>query len=67
MWALGTQLVLANPISFIGYMFAAYTFFEDRIPREEEILAEFFGQEYIDYAKRVPIRMPFIKSYFDQE
>ena len=48
-------------------MFAAYTFFEDRIPREEEILAEFFGQEYIDYAKRVPIRMPFIKSYFDQE
>lgn len=48
-------------------MFAAYKFFEDRIPREEKILAEFFGQEYIDYAKKVPIRMPFIKSYFDQE
>ena len=64
-WALGTQLVLGNPISLICYALAAYTFFKDRIPYEEFKLTEFFGQEYRDYAKHVPIRMPFIKSYFD--
>lgn len=66
-WALGTQLVLCNPISFIAYAVAAYLFFKDRIPYEEFKLTEFFGQEYRDYAKRVPIRIPFVKSYFDQE
>jgi len=66
-WALGTQLVLSNPVSLVLYAFAAHSFFYDRIPKEEYKLTEFFGQEYRDYAKRVPIRMPFIKSYFDLE
>ena len=42
-WALGTQLVLGNPVSLVFYAFAAYAFFKDRIPYEEYKLAEFFG------------------------
>jgi len=52
-------------VCLVFYAFAAYAFFKDRIPYEEFKLAEFFGEEYKDYAKNVPIRMPFIKSYFD--
>lgn len=64
-WALGTQIILGNPVSFVAYGFAAYSFFKGRIPYEEYKLHQFFGQDYADYCKKVPIRMPFIKSYFD--
>ena len=50
----------------VAYAFASYSFFAGRIPYEEYQLYKFFGKEYEDYAKRVPIRIPFIKSYFDQ-
>lgn len=30
-WCLGTQLLLQNPISFVGYLIAAHRFFADRI------------------------------------
>ena len=34
-WALGTQLILANPLSLVAYIFASHAFFKDRIPYEE--------------------------------
>jgi protein-S-isoprenylcysteine O-methyltransferase len=66
LWAISTQVILCNPVSMVAYAFASYSFFAGRIPYEEYQLYKFFGKEYEDYAKRVPIRIPFIKSYFDQ-
>jgi protein-S-isoprenylcysteine O-methyltransferase Ste14 len=30
---------------------------------EEAVLLEFFGIDYKEYAKKTPIRIPFIKGY----
>lgn len=53
-----TQVLMLNPICFILYIFADYKFFSGRIPGEEQSLINFFGQEYIDYARRVPCGVP---------
>jgi len=106
-WSVFTQVVLANPISIIGYTLASWYFFADRIPYvpmlssllhitllnlhlehteyltakldfsillfpglqpitsyEEEKLEDMYGKAYIDYCKRVPIRIPFIPSKY---
>lgn len=52
-WAVGTQMVLLNPISFVGYALFLRSWFSDRIDYEEETLREFFGKEYVEYAKTV--------------
>ena len=65
-WAIGTQFILANPISIVAYAFAAHKFFKDRVPFEEAKLLEFFGLDYYEYAKRVPHRLPFIKTRLDK-
>ncbi|CAD6891657.1 unnamed protein product [Tilletia controversa] len=59
-WALGTQLMLANPISALGFVVVLYRFFSDRIQKEEMFLLRFFGKAYEDYRKRVPTLLPFI-------
>lgn len=59
-WAVGTQLVLNNPISTILYAVAAWTFFRYRIAYEEETLRKLFPQEYESYAARTYIGIPFI-------
>ena len=61
-WALGTQLVLQNPLSFVLFFVGAFLFFRDRIEFEEYLLLEQFGKEYDDYMKRSYIGIPFIKS-----
>jgi len=53
-WAIASQVVLCNPISFVLYTLATYKFFEDRIPDEESLLFHFFGDEYAAYKKAVP-------------
>ena len=58
---MGTEIITFNPICFIIYLIVLFKFFDDRIKIEEELLIEFFGQEYIDYRNRVPILIPFIK------
>jgi protein-S-isoprenylcysteine O-methyltransferase len=60
-WAVGTQLVLNNPISTILYAIAAWTFFRYRIAYEEETLRKLFPQEYESYAARTYIGIPFIR------
>ena len=59
-WGFGTQLMCGNLICSIGFPIGLYVFFEDRIIEEEGLLIEFFGEEYIEYKKRVPILIPFV-------
>lgn len=61
-WALGTQMILLNPICFVLFMFVAWNFFQERIPYEEDILITFFGQDYHKYRNKVPVGIPFIKT-----
>ncbi|KAI1127762.1 isoprenylcysteine carboxyl methyltransferase [Nemania abortiva] len=60
-WGIGTQLVLGNPICFVGYLIVLWRFFATRTKYEEADLVRFFGDDYIDYRKRVGTGIPFIK------
>mmetsp|Transcript_151554 Transcript_151554/g.486331 ORF Transcript_151554/g.486331 Transcript_151554/m.486331 type:complete len:295 (+) Transcript_151554:1-885(+) len=57
-WSVSTQLVLANPFCFAAYFAVSWKFFADRIPGEEELLVDFFGEQYLAYASRVPCGIP---------
>ena len=75
-WALGTQLVLQNPLSFIVHSIVLWKFFYYRsrctsflffhdlmisiIAAEERALVKFFGQDYVEYRRRVGTKIPFI-------
>ncbi|KAL7941577.1 putative isoprenylcysteine carboxyl methyltransferase [Trichoderma barbatum] len=60
-WGLGTQLVLGNVVCFVAYTAVLHHFFRVRIRHEEGKLVEFFGNDYVDYRKRVGTLMPFIR------
>ncbi|KAF9998476.1 hypothetical protein BGZ80_011341 [Entomortierella chlamydospora] len=60
-WALGSQLMMMNPICFIGFAVALYQFFSERIHVEEQLLIRFFGQDYRDYKARTKTGLPLIK------
>lgn len=59
-WAIGAQLVLSNPLSTLIAAIAAWRFFAERIPYEEERLQQFFGEAYATYRLSTPTRLPFI-------
>jgi protein-S-isoprenylcysteine O-methyltransferase len=59
----GTQLVLCNPLCTVAYAWAAWSFFNDRIPYEEALLVEFYGLQYVNYAKNAVIGIPGIQGY----
>jgi len=59
-WALGTQLVLQNPISLILYSVLLWRFFYYRTRAEERALIKFFGQNYVEYRRRVGTKIPFV-------
>ncbi|XP_022718807.1 protein-S-isoprenylcysteine O-methyltransferase A-like [Durio zibethinus] len=60
-WSVGTQIMLCNPISTIGFAVVVWRFFAKRIPYEEYLLRKFFGADYEEYARRVPSGIPFVK------
>ncbi|KAK9452019.1 Isoprenylcysteine carboxyl methyltransferase family-domain-containing protein, partial [Limtongia smithiae] len=60
-WAIGTQLLLLNPLSTLVFACVLQRFFNSRIAGEEKYLQQFFGAEYIDYKKSTPTWIPFIK------
>ncbi|KAJ6833490.1 protein-S-isoprenylcysteine O-methyltransferase A-like isoform X2 [Iris pallida] len=60
-WATGTQVMLSNPICIIAFMAVTWKFFSKRIPYEEFFLKQFFGNEYAQYAQKVPSGIPFLK------
>jgi protein-S-isoprenylcysteine O-methyltransferase len=61
-WAVGTQLVLCNPLCTLAYAYVGWRFFFHRIPYEESLLVEFFGRDYTAYAARTYIGIPFIPN-----
>ncbi|GAA5925348.1 hypothetical protein JCM10213_008769 [Rhodosporidiobolus nylandii] len=56
-WAVGTQIVLGNPICTIVFVGVLQWFFSERIKVEEKYLVKFFGKEYEDYRSEVPTRI----------
>ncbi|KAI1337923.1 putative isoprenylcysteine carboxyl methyltransferase [Xylariaceae sp. FL0016] len=59
-WAIGTQLVLGNPLCFIMFAGVLWYFFSTRVKHEETKLVEFFKDDYVNYRKRVGTAMPFV-------
>ncbi|CAL1532891.1 unnamed protein product [Lymnaea stagnalis] len=62
-WSIGTQIMLCNPICLIGYTVVSWRFFNERIRDEEIYLLNFFGEDYLDYQRRVPTGIPFVHGY----
>nr|CAO98869.1 farnesyl cysteine-carboxyl methyltransferase [Nakaseomyces delphensis] len=60
-WAVGTQMLLLNPISFIIFVIVLWTFFNKRIAIEERYLVKFFDEQYLNYRKVVHVWIPFIQ------
>merc|ERR1712228_186737 len=54
-FSIGSQLLLANPLSTLFYTIASWKFFADRIPNEEEQLIKFFGDDYVQYKQQTII------------
>lgn len=52
-WCVGTQMLLCNPITIIIIPLVLWRFFKKRVYEEEERLIAFYGQQYIEYKKRV--------------
>ncbi|KAL1925575.1 uncharacterized protein VTP21DRAFT_458 [Calcarisporiella thermophila] len=59
-WALGTQIMLRNPLCVLGFLPVLHNFFSSRIEYEEHTLVRFFGHDYRAYRSRTPTYIPFI-------
>jgi len=59
-WALGTQLILQNPLTFVLFTILLWRFFYYRTRAEENALMKFFGNDYIQYRRRVGTKIPFV-------
>jgi protein-S-isoprenylcysteine O-methyltransferase len=66
-WSVGTQVVLCNPLCFLAYTYVSWAFFQERIFVEEYTLLTFFGDDYAQYQKTVPVGIPLIKGYVIDE
>ena len=62
-WSIGTQVLLCNPVCLVGYTLASWQFFKERIEDEEQSLVLFFGEDYIEYKKRIGTGIPFLSGY----
>lgn len=56
------QVLLCNPICMVGYALVSWRFFRERIEEEEITLIHFFGEEYLEYKRKVPSGLPFIRG-----
>lgn len=59
-WAVGTQVVMGNIVSLVLYIVMLTRYYEERIPHEESFLIKFFGDEYVNYRRRVGTGIPFV-------
>lgn len=57
-WAVGTQLLLCNPLCTVLFAAAAWRFFDRRIRAEDRLLASFFGEAWQQYRGQVPSGIP---------
>lgn len=62
-WSVGSQLLLCNPVCTLGFAVASWRFFAARIPNEEELLVQFFREDYVRYMKRVGTGVPMVGGY----
>jgi protein-S-isoprenylcysteine O-methyltransferase len=60
LWSIGTQILCFNPLCIFAYTIVLFIFFKYRILEEEMYLIYFFGYDYINYKRKVPILIPFI-------
>ena len=60
-WAIGTQLMLLNPVCTAMFAVVTWMFFDQRIAYEDGLLRQFFGSAYAEYRRRTPSGIPFIR------
>lgn len=60
LWAVGTQLLLCNPVCTLGFATAAWRFFSARIAYEDHLLSSFFGAQHERYRANVPSGIPLV-------
>ncbi|CAK8678655.1 uncharacterized protein LOC143470402 [Clavelina lepadiformis] len=65
-WSISTQILLCNPVCCVAYAIASWKFFSERIFYEESTLLNFFGQDYVNYQKKVPSGIPFVSGFILQ-
>ena len=57
------QVILCNPVCVVLYTLATFKFFDDRIPDEEYMLYQFFGDDYDKYKQKVKYSgIPFVSG-----
>ncbi|KAL4706080.1 hypothetical protein ACJJTC_001678 [Scirpophaga incertulas] len=62
-WSIGTQITLLNPLCVLLYALASFVFFRERVYAEELTLLSFFGEQYVQYQRKVSTGLPFIQGY----
>eukprot|EP01126_Amoeba_proteus_P029139 TRINITY_DN2872_c0_g1_i4.p1 TRINITY_DN2872_c0_g1~~TRINITY_DN2872_c0_g1_i4.p1 ORF type:complete len:400 (+),score=66.80 TRINITY_DN2872_c0_g1_i4:181-1380(+) len=60
-WAISTQIMLANPLCLLFYLFFFGRTFYHKIKHEEETLVRDFGRLYLEYKNRVGVGIPFVR------
>ena len=66
-WSIGIEIMCCNPICTIAFTIILFHFFKDRILTEEQLLIQFFGEEYLEYKNKVGILIPFIHLSEEKE
>ena len=56
-------MLLVNPVCLVAYAIASWKFFKGRVEIEEETLVDFFGEDYIEYQRKVGTGLPFINGF----
>ena len=52
LWAIAQALLLQNWIAGLGMLILFFPLYSERAPREEKMMIEKFGGEYLKYMKR---------------
>lgn len=61
LFAVGTQLMLMNPICFVAFLVSVYQFMRDRIEYEDVLLSRWYGAEFDAYRDAVWSGIPRVK------
>ena len=67
LWSVGIEIMCCNPICTVAFAVVLFNFFKNRILIEEQLLIQFFGEEYLEYKKKVGILIPFIHLEKEKE
>jgi len=62
LWAIAQPLLLQNWIAGLAFLASQLPYYRYRIPREEQIMLEHFGDEYREYMNRTGRLIPRLRS-----